>query len=91
MVTITVPEKAHSSIASSCVPGASRVVLYKFGKFDIWFVLLCKQYRGTYKKGHADRTQRYSATHNMLFLRDVFHGVERGCTIIFRQKKQKEK
>ena len=31
MITITAPGKAtHSSIASGCVPGASRVVLHKF-------------------------------------------------------------
>ena len=35
MDTITAPENPDSSIASGCVPGASRVVLYKFGQIDM--------------------------------------------------------
>ena len=36
VITITAPEKStQSSIAIGCVPGALRVVLYKFGQIDM--------------------------------------------------------
>ena len=34
VITTSAQKEPHSSIGSGCIPGASRVVLYKFGQID---------------------------------------------------------
>ena len=82
MVAIYLPQKnPHSSIASGCVPGAPRVVLYKFGQID----MVCTHVQAIY---FEVGTYEYDRTQYRLVVYDIFYEMERGCTIHFRQKKQ---
>ena len=63
-MTITAPEKAtQHSIASDCVPGVLRVILYKFEQIDM-VVLSCNQY--TYVRLRAHTAMLYYTQHAFL-------------------------
>ena len=82
MVTITAQKNPHSSTASGCVPGASRVVFYKFGQVDMVCTLVQAIHRRSrYVRVRPHRAMLYS--HSMFLSATYFMAWREGVPHIF--------